>query len=161
MFAQVNISDLKFHTILRGSVLIARRIGVPTQTWSRLLVGLQDETGNTCVLIFNHHMRDIPAEEFIPEGATLAIKQPYLHVDMVHSPHEISNNAKNLKSMFFALRVNHPADLVILPPCDILVPSQFRTATSGGTAASWKESGNSAFTNGRYLEAHRWYVQSS
>lgn len=101
-------------------------------------------------------MLDIPAEEFIPEGATLAIKQPYLHVDMVHSPHEMSNNAKNLKSMFFALRVNHPADLVVLPPCDSLVPLPFRTATSVDTAASWKESGNIAFTKGRFLEAHRW-----
>ena len=137
-------------------MLIARRIGAATQTWSRLLVGLEDETGNTCILIFNQHMRDIPAEEFIPEGATVAIKQPYLHVDMNHSPHEISNNAKNLKSMFFALRVNHPADLVVLPPCDFLVPLQFRTATSVGTAASWKESGNVAFKNGRLLEAHRW-----
>lgn len=101
-------------------------------------------------------MRDIPAEEFIPEGATLAIKQPHLHVDMVHSLHETSKNAKNLKSMFFALRVNHPADLVVLPPYDSLVPLQFCTTTSVGTAASWKESGNIAFTKGRFLEAHRW-----
>ena len=147
---------MKVRTYLRGSVLIARRIGVITQTWSRLLAGLQDETGNTCILIVSQHMRDIPAEEFIPEGATVAIKQPYLFVDMVHSPHEMSNNASNSKSMFFALRVDHPADLIILPPCDALVPLPFRTATPVGTAASWKEKGNTAFTQGRYLEAHRW-----
>lgn len=82
---------------LRGRVLIARKIGVATQTWSRLLAGLQDENGNTCILIFPQHMRDIPAEEFIPEGATLAIKEPHLHVDMVHSPHEFSNNAVYLE----------------------------------------------------------------
>jgi len=129
---------------------------VVTQTWSRLLAGLQDETGNTCILIFNQHMRDVSAAEFIPAGATVAIKEPCLQVDMVHSPHEMSNNTANLKSMFFALRVDHHTDLVVLPPCDTLVPSQFRIATSTGTAASWKEKGNTAFTNNRFLEAHRW-----
>jgi len=147
---------LKVYTRPRGSVLIARKIGVAAQTWSRLLVGLQDETGNTCILIFNQHMRDIPAEEFIPESATLAIKEPYLHVDMIHSPHDMSNNAENLKSMFFALRMDHPGDLVVLPLRDTLVPSQFRTSNPVGTAASWKESGNVAFSSGRFLEAHRW-----
>lgn len=101
-------------------------------------------------------MRDVPADEYIPEGATLAIKEPYLHVDMVHPPHDTSNNAINLKSMFFVLRVDHPTDLVVLPPCDALIPVHFRTATSDDTAASWKEKGNAAFARGRFLEAQRW-----
>jgi hypothetical protein len=147
---------LKVHVRQRGYVLIARKIGVVTQTWSRLLAGLQDETGNTCILIFNHHMRDTPAEEFIPDGATLAIKEPYLHVDMVHSPHEMSSNAENLKSVFFASRVDHPSDLVVSPICDTLVPSQFRNSSQVGTAASWKLKGNTAYANDRFLEAHRW-----
>jgi hypothetical protein len=100
-------------------------------------------------------MRDIPAEEFIPEGTTLAIKEPYMHVDMVHSPRDLDDHAVDSQSVFFAVRVDHPADLVILPPCEQLVPVQFRTATSVGTAASLKERGNTAFTNGRVLEAHR------
>jgi hypothetical protein len=80
-------------------------------------------------------MRDVSADEFVPKGATLAIKQPYFHVDMVHPPQDTSDSAVNLKSMFFVLRLDHPTDLVVLPPCDTLVPLQFRDATSVATAA--------------------------
>jgi hypothetical protein len=147
---------LKLETHHRGTVLIARRIGVVTQTWSRLLAALQDESGNTYLLVFNQHMRDVSADEFVPKGATLAIKQPYFHVDMVHPPQDTSDSAVNLKSMFFVLRLDHPTDLVVLPPCDTLVPLQFRDATSVATAATWKEKGNAAFAKGRFLEARRW-----
>lgn len=126
-----------------------------TQTWSRLLAALQDETGNTCLLVLNQHMRDIPADEYIPKGATLAIKEPYLHVDKAH---DMGKNAAKAKSMFFVLRVDHPADLVVLPPCDTLVPVQFHTTASDDSAASWKEKGNAAFARGRFFEAHRWQV---
>jgi hypothetical protein len=121
-----------------------------------MLVALQDETGNTCMLIFTQHMRDVPADEYIPEGATLAVKDPYMHVDMVHPPHDTSDGANNLKTMFFVLRVDHPADLVVVPPCDPLVPLRFRVATSVDTGAAWKEKGNAAFARGRFLEAQRW-----
>lgn len=124
-----------------------------TQTWSRLLAALQDERGNTCLLVLNLHMRDVPADEYIPKGATIAIKEPYLHEDRAHST---SKSAAKAKNTFFVLRVDHPTDLVVLPPCDKLVPVQFQTATSGDTAASWKEKGNAAFARGRFLEAHRW-----
>ena len=127
-----------------------------TQTWSRLLAALQDESGNTCLLVLNHHMRDVPADEYIPKGATLAIKEPYFHVDRAHRPDDTSKNAAKAKSMFFVLRVDHPVDLVVLPPCDTLIPVQFRTTTSDDTAASWKEKGNAAFARGRFLEAQRW-----
>lgn len=108
------------------------------------------------MLAFHQHMRDVAADEFIPKGATVAIKEPYLHVDMVHPPQNTSNSAANYQSMFFLLRVDHPADLLVLPTCDTLIPLQFRITTSAGTAASWKDKGNAAFANGRFLEAQRW-----
>ena len=156
VFTQVNISDIRLATRQRGNVLIARRIGVVTQTWSRLLAALQDECGNTCLLVLNQHMRDVPADEYIPKGATLAIKEPYLHEDTAHRSHDTSKKEAKFKSKFFVLRVDHPSDLVVLPPCDMLVPVQFQTATSDETAASWKEKGNAACARGRFLEAHRW-----
>jgi len=117
-----------------------------TQTWSRLLAAVQDESGNTCLLVLSQHMRDVPADEFIPKGATLAIKEPYLHVDRAHNT---SKGAAKAKNTFFVLRVDHPTDVVVLPPRDKLVPVQFKTTSSGDTAASWKEKGNAAFARGR------------
>jgi hypothetical protein len=111
-------------------------------------------------MMLTHHMRDVPAGECIPKGATLAIKEPYLNMDMVHPPRDTSNMEVNLKSMFFVIRVDHPIDLVVLPPCDRHVPLPFRAATSVGTTASWKERGNTAFAHGRVLEAQRWSVWS-
>ena len=101
-------------------------------------------------------MRDVPADEYIPKGATLAIKEPYLHMDMTHTPHDTNGNTASLKSRFFVLRVDHPADLMILSPCDMLVPLQFRTAHAVDPAATCKERGNAAFVQGRILEAQRW-----
>lgn len=53
-----------------------RAVGPVSQTWARLLAAIQNETSNACIVSFMHHMRDVSAREFIPEGAVLAIKEP-------------------------------------------------------------------------------------
>lgn len=97
-------------------------------------------------------MRDVPAEEFIPEGAVLAIKEPHLHIDSVH-PIEASNVLENT---FWVIRVDQPTDLIVLPPSETLIPTQWLTDTTPGTAISWKEMGNAALVENHVLRAHRW-----
>lgn len=133
-----------------------RRIGSVTQTWARLLFAIQDETGNTCLVTFNQHMRDVPAEEFIPKGAVVAIKEPFVHMESSHPFKDPKHSALRMQHMFWVVRVDHPADLVVLPPSDSLVPTDFRTSTTLETAIQWKEKGNVAFATRRFLEAQRW-----
>lgn len=153
LIIQVTIAELEFEIRRPGTVLIARRLGPTTQTWSRLLVGVEDEIGMSCVLTFNQHMRDVPAEEFVPEGAVLAIKEPHLHIDFVHP----SNTEEDLSNrLFCVIRVDHPADLVVLSTLDDLVPQQWRAELIPESALSWKEHGNSAFSKDHFLQAHRW-----
>jgi hypothetical protein len=76
-----------------------------------------------------------------------------LQVDRAHNT---SKGAAKAKDTFFVLCVDHPTDVVVLPPRDKLVPVQFQITSPGDTAASWKEKGNAAFARGRFLEAQRW-----
>lgn len=104
-------------------------------------------------------MRDVPAEEFIPEGAVLAIKHPHLHIDSVHPARNAQGHYSDrelIDGMSCVIRVDHPADLVVLPASDGMVPSQWRPMTAPGNAISWKEQGNFAFAENRFLQAHRW-----
>ncbi|KAM0716330.1 hypothetical protein Q7P37_007775 [Cladosporium fusiforme] len=120
---KIPISDLKAEVHHLGSVLIVRRIGIIAQTWARLVAAVEDENGNTCFLTFYHHNRDVPAEEFMPEGAVLAIKQPYLRVDHAHVTEQ------DPKAYFLCIRVDHPSDLVVLPVSDTSIPSKFASET--------------------------------
>lgn len=98
-------------------------------------------------------MRDVPAEEFIPDGAVLAIKEPYAHIDFVHPP----NTPEDTKiALFCVIRVDHPTDLIVLSTSDDLIPSQWCTDTIAETAMSWKAKGNLAFAESHFLQAHRW-----
>lgn len=153
-FQQIFVSSLKEEEHHRGSVLVVRRIGPVAQTWARLLAALEDEKGNAIVLTFYHQKHNVSAEEFMPEGAVLAIKEPYLHLDCVHVS-STDNEAANVR---YVVRVDHPSDLIFLPFSDPLVPSKFSPETILSTGAAWKDAGNSSFVNKRFLDASRWYV---
>lgn len=145
---------------MTGSVLIARRIGPASQTWTRLLFAVEDEAGKTSIVTFNQHPRDVLADEFIPEGAVVAIKEPYLHMDYINLKVDPAtrDHAALSHSMFWVIRIDHPSDLVVLPAFHDSIPLRFHVAATPGTAMLWKEKGNVAFGKKRFLEAQRWYV---
>lgn len=148
----IAIKDLKVESHHRGSVLVARRIGRVSQTWVRLLASVQDQAGNACALTFWHHMRDVPAEEFLPKNCVLAIKEPYLSIEF----RSFHPRADLPVESLLVVRVDHPADLVVLPASSSLMPTAFRTSSAAQTAMACKEQGNAAFASKRFLAAQRW-----
>lgn len=153
----ITIADLKVETHHRGSVLHVRRTSAVSQTWGRLHAVVQDETGEACALTSWHHMRDVPADEFLPENCVIAVKEPYLSLDFrSHNPRADLRTTGAL-----VIRIDRPTDLVVLPTSSSLIPTSFRTETPPPTALACKEKGNAAFRANRFLEAQRWLVNSS
>lgn len=151
---RISASSLKKEEHHRGSVLVVRRIGPIAQTRARLLAALEDENGHTIILTFYHQKRNVSAEEFLPKGAVLAVKEPYLHLDSL----QVSSTDNEADTACYVVRVDHPSDIIVLPFSDPLVPSKFFLETIISTAAAWKDAGNSSFKNKRFLDANRWYV---
>lgn len=93
---KLSISQLRIGTHHAGEVLIARLIAKPIKIGGCLSI-IEDEDGQAAKLSAYHHYRE--ADEVLPEGARIAIKQPFFQA---------------VGTTEFFVRVDHPSDLVLI-----------------------------------------------
>jgi hypothetical protein len=80
----------------------------------------------------------------LPEGTVVSIKEPFYHME---------DDGR------YALRVDHPSDMVVLDPRHQLYPEQWQSCDETQmTALGWKLEGDRAMNRDEHLEAYRWQV---
>lgn len=138
---KIFLKDLKFETHHRGSFLLLRIFCQPFRK-SALMAAIEDETKDADRLALYHTKEALRAFEILPEGTVVTVKDPFYHME---------------EDGRYALRVDHPSDIIILEHRHKLRPEQWqdREATQM-TALQWKLEGDRAFQREEYLEAHRW-----
>lgn len=82
----------------------------------------------------------LQANDFVPDGVVFALKEPY---------YEQTNQGG-------CIRVDHPSDVVFLPPWSSPVPESFHPSETK-SALQWKDEGNAIYGSKSYLKALRTY----
>jgi len=138
---KIFLKDLKFETHHRGSFLLLRVFCQPFRK-SAVVAAIEDETRDVDRLVLYHTREVLRAFEVLPEGSVVTIKEPFYHME---------------EDGRYALRVDHPSDMVVLDHCHKLCPEQWQNREETQmTALSWKLEGDRAIAREKYLEAHRW-----
>lgn len=140
----VNLSQLRLGTRHAGKLLIVR-----TLCEARDLVmsetAIEDTTGEVDNLQAVNYGLGVSAAEHLPRGAVFAIKEPYYKVTM---------------SGGYAVRVDHPTDLVPLPNNHSLMPATFYVLSAAQIeldADAYRVAGNNAYKSGDMLAALKQY----
>lgn len=147
------LSDLRLETHHKGKILFVRTFGYPTRTVS-CSNAIEDVQGNVDRVGVYNESRRLSPHEILPHNSVFAIKEPLYKVT-----HEGSS----------VIRVDHPSDLIRLPPGHPLIPAKFTSditsAAAGGissttsdTASDHKQRGNTLYANGNHLAAFSAYT---
>jgi hypothetical protein len=106
------------------------------------MAAIEDETRDVDRLVLCHAKETLRAFEVLPEGTVVSVKEPFYHME---------DDGR------YALRVDHPSDMVVLDPRHKLYPEQWQDCDETQmTALGWKLEGNRAMDREEYLEAFRW-----
>jgi hypothetical protein len=138
---KIFLKDLRFDTHHRGSFLLLRVFCQPFRK-SAVMAAIEDETRDVDKLAFYHIKETFRAFEVLPEGTVVSLKEPFYHME---------------EDGRYALRADHPSDMVVLDHRNTLYPEQWQNYEEMQmTARDWKLEGDRAINRDEYLEAHRW-----
>lgn len=140
---RVAIKDLLLETHHRGTYLLLRSITPPDRMTAVMSI-VEDENKDALMpqLYHQEEENERPADDILPEGTVLVVKEPYLKL-MSDGDH--------------GLRIDHPSDIIHLPSHDDRVPTcwQPRRKEKSLTASAWKKKGNNRFDESKYHAAIR------
>lgn len=138
---KIFLKDLKFETHHPGSFLLLRVFCQPFRK-SALMAAIEDETRDVDILALYHTKEALRAFEILPKGIVVTVKEPFYHME---------------EDGRYALRVDHPSDMVVLEHRHKLCPEEWQDhEETHMTALNWKFEGDKAILREEYLEAHRW-----
>jgi hypothetical protein len=138
---KIFLKDLRFETHHRGSFLLLRVFCQPFRK-SAVMAAIEDETSDVDRLALYHTKQTLRAFEVLPEGTVVSVKEPFYHME---------------EDGRYALRVDHPSDMVVLNHRDKLYPEQWQNCEETQMMTrDWKLEGDKAINRDEYLEAHRW-----
>ena len=126
------MADLELESHHRGRVLILRCIEESVRS-AAIQTIVEDSSGEAERLAIYNCPADLKPEDYLPEGAVFALKEPY---------YEQAGQGS-------CIRVDHPSDLIRLSYSDSILPEQFRPSESK-SALQWKDEGNKAYGSGNY-----------
>lgn len=130
--APIHLRELTLETHHRGRVLVVKCFCEPISA-SSIQNAVEDELGDVDRLAIHNVVPTTDANTVLPQGAIIAIKDPYYHV-CVTSGHTM-------------VYVDHPTDFVLLKPGSSIIPrglDNLPTKTSR-SAILLKEEGNAKF----------------
>lgn len=139
----IHLRDLTLETQHRGRVLIVRAFCEPN-----LMVSIQnaveDELGDVDRLAIYNLLPTTEANDVLPQGAIVAVKEPYYKLTADGGPF---------------VRVDHPTDFVLLKPGNSIIPHAFDNYIKqiGQSATRLKEEGNSKFQRSEFQAAAEIY----
>lgn len=147
------LSDLKPITIpelILGTRHTGRALFVRTFGTARRNVGvenaIEDIHGNVDRISIYNLPLSYSAQQLLPKQCVIAVKEPY---------YEATADGG------YAVRVDHPSDLVHLPADSLVIPPQFcsQAVELHRSAQAWKDSGNKWYNKHYYLRAVGDYTQ--
>lgn len=133
----IEISDLRLETHHRGKVLILRAIGHAHRIQS-VQNAFEDPTGNVDRLALYNEDPTIPAEELLPQGVVVAVKEPYY---------------KATADGGYTIRIDHPSDMTVFHDVGPFVPLPFALPMLKlikTPATNLKADGNNAYLRKEY-----------
>ena len=141
----IGISELRLQTRHEGRALILRTFGDPSRR-SSVQNGIEDKNGDVKLLLLHNSDPKADVSSILPNNTFFAIKEPLYKITA---------------SYIFAVRVDHPSDLVRLPSTHPLVPVQFglKALEVGENASKYKDIGNAAFKAKQYPSALEAYTK--
>lgn len=140
----INLDDMSLERHHRGRMLIVKTFCQPIRI-SGIKNAIEDVLGNVDLLSICNLPSATPVDSVLPKSAVLAVKEPYYEVTADGS----------------MVRVDHPSDLVLLEPHDLLVPRQWRADhQSAMTVSELKTMGDKALEECNWKEAARLYSEA-
>ncbi|PSR81369.1 hypothetical protein BD289DRAFT_484477 [Coniella lustricola] len=141
----VLLKDLLLETHNRGRVVFLKTMDAPVRMIS-IRNTVEDSAGDVERLAIYNLPSQTPADQVLPRGAVLAIKEPY---------YRFTDDGG------VAIRVDHPSDFVLLNVGDERVPSQWRVQPKTPlTASELKQKGNDAAVKKKWEEAASYYSKA-
>ncbi|CAK7221342.1 hypothetical protein SCUCBS95973_004462 [Sporothrix curviconia] len=144
----IGLRDLVLETVHRGRVLVVRTFCEPTRM-TAVQNAVEDQVSDVDRLNIYNFPPDADATDVLPRGVVFAVKEPYY---------------KRAADGGVVVRVDHPSDLVVLKLGSSLIPAALESSSAASSrkmlppsAASLKESGNTAFKNKDWLLADSLY----
>ncbi|OCL07988.1 hypothetical protein AOQ84DRAFT_389153 [Glonium stellatum] len=142
---EILLNQLRLEIYHVGRVLFAKLIVEPTR-WTGITTLIEDSNGDVERLQIYNQSNDIDAGLILPCGRVVAIKDPYY---------------KTSADGGYSVRVDHPSDILLLPPTSEFVPPSLGADIIDlqKTALQLKEEGNTAYKRKDYLEAIELFTQ--
>ncbi|KAE9362710.1 SET domain-containing protein [Stipitochalara longipes BDJ] len=142
---KIGIKDLKIETNHRGFYLLLRCVCEPMRM-SAIMNVVEDEQGtaNPFALYLQEPEHVRPAESILKQNQVFILKEPYF---------KVGTNSQ------YAIRVDHPTDIMWLFDDDTRVPEKWRSKMFGQTkpAEYWKKRGNDFVNMGKFYDATEMY----
>ncbi|KAF2842387.1 hypothetical protein M501DRAFT_1043300 [Patellaria atrata CBS 101060] len=141
----IHVGDLTLETHHRGKVVFGKVISSPYRS-TGVIVVIEDEEGDVEKLsIYNRD--DTTLDCFIAENDFIAIKEPFYKY----------NGDED-----YAIRVDHPSDLLILEEGSSFIPEKLRKPDQNlsRTASDDKQAGDKAYLAKQYFRALECYSQA-
>ncbi|KAF2482043.1 hypothetical protein BDY17DRAFT_325539 [Neohortaea acidophila] len=142
----ISISDLRLETHHCGRVLFVHTFGNPVLCMAIRNI-VEDVNGDVEQLAVYNTPKTATLKHVLPGNCVFAIKEPF---------YEASEDG------LYAIRVDHPSDLVQLQVTDALFPQKFlpQITEPDKSAIEYKVAGNAAFRRKDYLLARHLYTQA-
>ncbi|OQO11099.1 hypothetical protein B0A48_05354 [Cryoendolithus antarcticus] len=150
---KIPLADLEVNNRAKDSVVIARCYRAPLQSWSRLLLAIEDTAGTYCIVALEYHRRDVA--DMFTRGSLVAIKQPCLKAENLYG------KLDDLKGQMpiFMVHVDHPSDLVLLESKEEVIENISTAAQQKQADAKiCKEQGNAALAGKMCWRACQMYT---
>ena len=135
----IGLADLLLETHHRDKIVFVRTIDSAIRI-AAIQSLVEDSSGAVEKLALYNSDPTVNAEDLLPEGALLAVKEPYYTI--AEGGH--------------GLRIDHPSDLVQSNPRYQQVPDSFRFDAAeecNKSASEFKQAGNDAYKKGSYFAA--------
>jgi hypothetical protein len=140
--SQVYIDNILVNSRKSDEVLLLRAITEP-YVYSSSIIIAEDKHGVVARLTLCN-LEDSPIDPVLSQGAIIAVKQPCWSVTPDRGYH---------------IRVDHPADLVVLEPSHETVPPAWKLtkeSRSSKSVAEWKKEGDMMFLTKKFRKALAW-----
>lgn len=142
---QINISDLRLETHHSGKVLFVRTFGHPRH-FQTIENAVEDGKGGVDRLEVYFEDLCLKPDDLLPRDRVFAIKEPF---------YKATNDGG------YAIRVDHPSNLVPLQSTDQRIPPALtpRSVELDKEASAWKQDGNAAYGTKDYRMAVELYTR--
>ncbi|KAK7995557.1 hypothetical protein PG990_014330 [Apiospora arundinis] len=140
----LSLDQLLINKVATGSVIVVRTFTNPNYN-CYLCTAVEDTQGAVDCIILQNRDHDLTAEETLPKGIVMAIKEPHYVVFMGGQR---------------GILINHPSNLIELDISSNLYPTQWREellACYPKGAVQLKEEGNNAVNKKQFMSAARLY----